>query len=239
MKKLYITFLLASTGLFAQGSLCTDPIIISSLPYSVTDDTANYLDSYDPQTDTHPTCSTTTNGNYYHGGNDVIYSFTATTSTFIKVEIPTAIGWTGMFIYTDCANIGIEYAACATGTSVGPRTINNFAVVAGQTYFIFISSWPAPQTVAYSLNVTDLNLATDGFEKTKGITIYPNPASDRLFFKTNLAIKNATVYLVNGQRINLNVLDNEASIASLQSGLYIIEMTTSNGEIVREKFVKK
>lgn len=239
MKKLYITFLLASTGLFAQGSLCSDPIIIASLPYSVTDDTANYLDSYDPQTDTHPACSTTSNGNYYHGGNDVIYAYTATATTLIKVEIPAAIGWTGMFIYTDCANIGIQYAACATGVSAGARTINDFPVVAGQTYFIYISSWPAPQTVAYSLNVTDVNLATDTFNQTKGITIYPNPASDHLFFDTNMAIKNVVVYAVHGQRITLNLSNNEVAIGNLQSGMYIIEMTTATGEIVREKFVKK
>ena len=239
MKKLYITFLLASTGLFAQGSLCSDPIIIASLPYSVTDDTANYLDSYDPQTTNHPTCSTTTSGNYYHGGNDVIYSFTATTTTIIKVEIPAAIAWTGMFIYADCADIGVTYAACATSPSAGLRTINNFPVVAGQTYFIYISSWPAPQTVAYSLNVTDLNLATNAFDQIKGITIYPNPASDRLFFETNVAIKNVVVYSVNGQRINLNISNNEVAIDNLQSGMYVIEMTTENGEIVREKFVKK
>src|SRR5690606_10516980 len=200
MRKLYF-ILLASMGAFAQGSLCTDPIVIPSLPYTASDDTANYLDSYDPQTVSSPSCVSTTFGNQYHSGNDVIYAYTPTTSGTIKVEIPSALGWTGMFIYTDCANIGISYAACATGTLTGPRTINNFAVTAGQTYYIYISSWEAPQTVPYTLNVTSLTLSADDYQQQREVRLYPNPVSNNVKIETALSIAQATVYNANGQRL--------------------------------------
>lgn len=137
------------------GTTCEDPIVIASLPFTTTDNTANYADVYNPQTATNPVCAGGTNGNYYHGGNDVVYSFTPTTDTSVNFRLPSVVGWTGMFIYTDCANIGIQYAACSTSSAGGNREINDFVVTAGQTYYILISSWPDPQTFAYTLNVTE------------------------------------------------------------------------------------
>lgn len=237
MKKLYFLFLMATCGMFAQGSLCDDPIVIASLPFSTTDDTANYLDSYDPQTTTHPACSTTLYGNYYHSGNDVIYSYTPAADGAIKVEIPAALAWTGMFIYTDCASIGVNYAACATNPGAGVRTIDNFAVIAGQTYFIYISSWASPQTVTYTLNVTDAALAVNQFETKQGIVVYPNPASAILHVATDAAIKATAIYNVNGQRLEARLSDNEIAIDHLQPGFYILELTTSEGTVFKN-FVK-
>lgn len=239
MKKLYLLLLMASTGMSAQGSLCTDPIVVSALPYTTTDDTANYLDSYDPPTASSPTCSMTVYGNQYHTGNDVIYSYTSAVDGLIKAEIPAALAWTGMFIYTDCANIGINYAACATGPSAGARTINNFAVTAGQTIYIYISSWETPQTVAYTLNITDASLNTENFEQKQAVTVYPNPASDVLRVASKTKLIQATIYNTNGQRFNARLsADNEIAIDHLQSGFYMLEVANDEGTTIRTKFVK-
>ncbi len=148
-------FCLITPAMSQTGSTCEDPIVITSLPYTVSDDTANYGDNYNPSTDSSPQCSTTTYGNNYHGGNDVVYSYTATANTTINVRLQGVVGWTAIFIYSDCANIGIEYEACSTATTAGNREINNFTVTAGETYYFLASSWPAPQTFTYTLNVTD------------------------------------------------------------------------------------
>lgn len=238
MKKLYFFLLLASIGANAQGSLCTDPIVIGSLPYTTTDDTANYLDSYDPQTTTHPECATTVYGNYYHGGNDVIYSYTPAVSGTIKVEIPAGLAWTGMFIYTDCASIGVSYAACATSPSAGTRTIDNFTVTGGVTYYIYISSWPAPQTVAYTLNVTNLTMGVGEIPQSKDILLYPNPVTENVFIESPFAFKEATVYNINGQRLEVQLAGNEIKSGHLQSGFYILELVTDEGFIVKKNFIK-
>jgi hypothetical protein len=239
MKKLYLLFIFISIGVNAQGSLCTDPIVIASLPYTTTDNTANYVDNYDPQTDTSPECAATPYGNEYHSGNDVIYAYTAQNSGTIKAEIPAALAWTGMFIYNDCADIGVTYAACATGPSNGIRTISDFAVTAGITYYIYISSWSTPQTVAYTLNVTQQTLGTDDVYQNRNIILFPNPVNDMLFLDTSLAIKKIRVYNVNGQQMEVRLSgNNEVPTGHLQSGFYILELTTDEGAKMYKKFVK-
>jgi hypothetical protein len=239
MKKIYlVTVFIAAFASAQPGSSCSEPIVIGSLPFTTSDDTANYPDWIDPQTTTHPSCATTTFGNYYHGGNDVIYAYTAGSSGTIKVEIPAAIGWTGLFIYNDCADIGIAYAACATSTSDGPRTINNFAVTAGQTYYIFISSWPAPQTVAYTLNVTQLTLGLEDVAAESGIVVYPNPVKDRLFVRSGVALSSASVINASGQRVAAMLTGDEIVVENLTPGFYIVELKTDDGTAVRRRFVK-
>lgn len=241
MKRNYMLFLLCATLGFAQtGSLCNDPIVISSLPFAVSDNTANFGDNYDPQTTTHPTCATTTFGNYYHGGNDVIYAYTPSVNQTLKIEIPNALGWTGMFVYTNCANIGVQYAACATGVSAGARTINNFSVTAGQTYYIYISSWPSPQTVTYTLNVTEVALSTNDLSSTLEQTLlYPNPTGNTLHIKSELPLEKVILYHSNGQQIGaFPLIDNAIDVTPLPTGLYWVELITTEQQKTVKRFVK-
>lgn len=241
MKKFYLlTSLLIGFYSFSQvGTLCTDPIVISTLPYTTTDNTANYADNYDPQTGTSPACVSTTFGNFYHGGNDVIYSWTAPSDGSIKIEIPNAVAWTGMFVYTDCANIGVNYAACATSPTAKTLTIDNFAVISGQKYYIYISSWPSPQTVPYTLKVTAINLATENSVKVNGSAIYPNPAGKELNFRTENPVHSATIYDMSGKVLHkMNVSDGKISVEDLKPGSYIIEYTDRAGVTATKKFIK-
>ena len=51
MKRLYLLIILISGGMYAQlGSFCNDPIVVATLPYTTSDNTANYGDNYDPPT---------------------------------------------------------------------------------------------------------------------------------------------------------------------------------------------
>lgn len=152
---MFLIFLL--TGNFGHsqtGTTCANPIVVSALPYTTTDDTADYADNYDPSTDSGPECSGS-NGNNYHGGNDVIYSFTPSEDTSINISMPDVVAWTGMFVYTDCNDIGVDYAACSVGSGAGDREINHFLVEGGQTYYILLSTYPDPQTFEYTLNITE------------------------------------------------------------------------------------
>src|SRR5690606_22619070 len=110
--------------------------------------------------------------------------YTAQASGTVKFEMANVVGWTAMFIYLDCADIGISYAGCAVGTSAGTRIINDFPVTAGETYYIFISSWPAPQTFSYTLNVTQVTLDTPAVEQTASLALYPNPASETIYLES-------------------------------------------------------
>lgn len=248
MKKIFFLFSAFSLSFISGqvGTICTNPIVISSLPYTTTDDTANYADNYDPDENNNPPCSGSADdfGNFYHGGNDVIYSYTPTSSGTIKIEIPgsAAIGWTGMFVYTSCADIGINYAACEGNTDDGDAlTIDNFAVTAGQTYYILISSWPDPQTVSYTLNVTSLTLGVHDAELSKKQTsVYPNPVGKDLNFKSPKDIVSATIYTMEGKKIKSDkVYSNSISVDGLSTGSYIIEFTDKSGNVSTKVFIKK
>ena len=79
------------------------------------------------------------------------------TDTSIDIELLNLTdNWAGVFIYTDCADIGNQ---CATGAVNGFSSadilIDNFIVTGGQTYYIVVSTWPAPQSTGFTLNITE------------------------------------------------------------------------------------
>ncbi|WP_456438671.1 choice-of-anchor L domain-containing protein, partial [Psychroserpens sp.] len=135
------------------GEVCESSIVVTTpLPYITTDDTSNYGDDYDgaPGTD----CGS---NNGYLNGDDVVYAYTPTIDTSIDIELSNlSDNYTGVFVYTDCANIGTQ---CETGATNGFATddllIDNFSVLGGQTYYIVISTWATPQSVGYTLTITE------------------------------------------------------------------------------------
>ena len=138
------------------GNVCENPIIISSLPYNSTDNTSNYADDYSGGQGTN--CGSNTQ--FYLDGDDVVYKYTANTSGFINVTLtPNSSSdiYSGIFIYGSCSDIGNNcLAGVANGTS-NVRTISQFPVTNGESYYILISSYPSPQSIAYTL---DVELAT-------------------------------------------------------------------------------
>ncbi len=241
MIKFYFLLLFIPIGIFAQvGTLCSDPIVIASLPYTTTDNTGNYADNFDPPTSTPIACGASTSGNYYLGGNDVVYSFTPSVNSIIKVDFPGSVGWTGLFVYTDCSDIGSTPYACNCNSSAGNRTIDNLTVNAGQIYYIVISSWSAPQTINYTLNITLISLAVEDFKFENSISLYPNPAEKELFFETTHEIRSAKIFNINGQLIStVNVPNNKILVEQLSQGLYFVELENNGGLKSKHKFIKR
>jgi len=135
------------------GEVCENPIIIDPiLPYTTTDNTSNYLDDYNgvPGAD----CGS---GNGYLNGDDVVYAYTPTADTSIDIELTDITdGYTGIFVYTDCSNIGTQCESGALNSfPLDDLLIDNFTVLNGQTYYIVISTWATPQTTGYNLTITE------------------------------------------------------------------------------------
>jgi len=133
------------------GSTCADPIIVT-LPYTTTDNTASYEDTNYEGSPGATGCGTTSS---YLGGNNVVYAYTATSDTTIKINLTSTDTWKGMFVYNNCADIGQVCAAGASTSGTGALNIDPFPVVSGQTYYIVLGTWPAPDTMAYTLNITE------------------------------------------------------------------------------------
>jgi len=240
MKKLYYSLLFVSFGIFAQtGSLCTSPIVITGLPYSTTDNTSNYGDNYDPPTSASIACGSGTAGNNYFIGNDVVYSYTAPATGTISLQMPSSVAWTGLFVFTSCAGIGSAPYACNCSSAAGTRAINNMPVTAGETYYIVISSWASPQTIPYTLNITGSALEIIEVAQPKSLKLYPNPVTNILNLEIDATVKTATVITVNGQRIDVKLsADNQINVENLQTGFYILEVTTEDGNRIHKNFIK-
>ena len=136
------------------GSMADDPIIIDSIPYSTSDDTINYGDDY-----TNSATGCDGSGSYL-GGDDVVYLYTATADTTLNVAFTPEGTWSGIYVFANKEDIGVNCWIVNSTNSAAIASSFELAVVTGQTYYFVISTYPSPQNVAYSLNITELLCAT-------------------------------------------------------------------------------
>ncbi|MCS7029208.1 MAG: hypothetical protein NZ519_10650, partial [Bacteroidia bacterium] len=92
------------------------------------------------------------NGNYY-GGEDVVWVFTPTAPGDVIITLTSSGTWTGLMLYQGCPmNCGTCVASAQS--SSGNKTLC-VSVVAGQTYYLILDSWPSPTCNPYSnLSIT-------------------------------------------------------------------------------------
>ncbi len=91
----------------------------------------------------------------YLGGQDVIYTFTPSTSGQISITFSTSGSSAAAMLYSGCPNAGGTCAGNVTGISSFSGNQTFCAnVVAGSPYFLIIDSWPAPACNGYNVNIT-------------------------------------------------------------------------------------
>jgi polyhydroxybutyrate depolymerase len=72
----------------------------------------------------------------------------------------------------------------------------------------------------------------------ENIEFFPNPAADKIFIKHYHTLRNISVFNINGQEMmNLRKFDELLDISHLTTGLYIIQFTTLDGKISKDKLV--
>ncbi|WP_397362510.1 T9SS type A sorting domain-containing protein [Olleya sp. R77988] len=130
------------------GALCTDPLIVSSIPYNDVNNTNGFGDDYDGSPGS-TGCGTT---DTFLNGDDVVYAYTATADTQISIDLDAIAAYSGVFVYTDCTDIGTACIAGASDDTANIREID-LVVTNGTTYYIVISTFPQPQTTTYTLDI--------------------------------------------------------------------------------------
>lgn len=81
-----------------------------------------------------------------------------------------------------------------------------------------------------------LNLETNN--TFSSFEIYPNPANENIFIKTENSVQSYILFDVSGRVVQSDKMDeNKISIADLPDGIYIAEIYLENGSIVKKKFV--
>jgi hypothetical protein len=88
-------------------------------------------------------------------------------------------------------------------------------------------------------NYVFINVGIEGYDMSKFISIYPNPAYDHLIILYPKMGVIAQIYDTKGALVcNENVVRNSVDIHSLAAGMYFIKLITEEGSVVK-KFVKE
>ena len=131
------------------GDDCSNPIIVNTLPYNTADDTVNYTNGFG---NGDSPCS-----NFYMSGNDVVYTYTPSADASINFELSGLSGtYSGIHVLDGCPTDAMTTCLGFAGDgSSADRAVENISVVNGATYYIIISTWAAPNSVAYTLDITE------------------------------------------------------------------------------------
>jgi len=134
---------------FPYGTVCADPIDVLTLPYETDSNTGNFQNFITASQGTN--CGTTPANTNYLAGNDVIYRFVAPTAGFISITLTPGAARSSVFVYNECADISVTCLAGVANTNSDTRIINDFPVVAGEDYYIVVSSASQTPTFPYNL----------------------------------------------------------------------------------------
>jgi len=131
------------------GDDCTNPIVINALPYNTTDDTVNYSNFFGNG-------DSVCNADYL-SGNDVVYTYTPSADVNINLDLTELTAtWSAIHLLDGCPTD--EATACVgfVGSSgSADRGIEAVDVLGGTTYYIVISTFASPNSVGYTLDITE------------------------------------------------------------------------------------
>lgn len=187
------------------GSTCQDPLLVDTLPYNATGNTSDYFDTLYEGSPGASGCGSTSE---YLGGNDAVYAYTATFDGTITIRMTPTATWSGIFVYDSCENIGVNCLAGVANSATTVREIPEFEVINGQTYYIVISTYPSPQTTAYTLNITEDTCVNP----TATYTVVSDCANGQQF----LVDVNVTDL---GSATSLTISDNQGSVTQQASAI--------------------
>ena len=100
----------------------------------------------------------------------------------------------------------------------------------------------------YAFNSTDNKviilkdpaLGLSEVEVKSKLSIYPNPTSDYLYIKSDVAINEIQILDLNGRIINnASIVDNRVYLGSIANGIYLVKILDADGNSTTEKIIKK
>lgn len=92
-------------------------------------------------------------GSSYMNGDDIVIAYTPTTTECVSFTLSNTDTWVGIFLTDDCPNAGGVTCLASNTNSAGNPSISGFNVTAGTTYYLTVSTFPAPQCTDFDLNI--------------------------------------------------------------------------------------
>ena len=71
------------------------------------------------------------------------------------------------------------------------------------------------------------------------LALYPNPAASTVTVKLKNAAQSAAVIDARGSRSPLPLAGESVRVDGLTTGVYLLEVQTTNGQVLRQRFVKE
>ncbi|PKP04735.1 MAG: hypothetical protein CVU11_03220 [Bacteroidetes bacterium HGW-Bacteroidetes-6] len=90
----------------------------------------------------------------YYTGEDIVYTFTPSTSGSVTIDLTSTGTWTGLMLYNGCPILGQGGACVAYAQSSTGNKSMCVGVTAGVTYYLIIDSYASPTCNPYTLNIS-------------------------------------------------------------------------------------
>lgn len=128
----------------------------------------------------------------------------------------------------------------AAGDIIYDRSVDISSVDGQASVFVVFRHYDV--TDMFAMFVDDITVtaeATSGInESVIATSVYPNPANDVLNIVVNEEIANVSITTLDGKVVATSTTSS-VNVAELTTGMYIYEVTTSNGNVSRDTFMKK
>ncbi len=164
------------------GGLGTGVVNVASLPFSQTGQTTCGQINNLTAANIPVICGSSS----YYGGEDVVYTFTPTSSGLTNINVTSSGSWVGIMLYSGCP---FNTGACVANAqgSAGNQSICA-TVSAGQTYYLIIDSWPAPTCNPFNISISAPSACSGSIPST---TAAASPTSACGTLITNLSLSPA------------------------------------------------
>ena len=89
----------------------------------------------------------------------------------------------------------------------------------------------------FSVQLEDNSLGFSSFESSSELMLFPNPAKDYLFIKSDLMIQNVNLYNVLGDLVLEKKQTDQIYVGQFSKGLYFVKVEFENGNAITDKFI--
>ncbi|MDF2453432.1 MAG: hypothetical protein K0S26_2936, partial [Bacteroidota bacterium] len=131
-----------------QGGGCGCPVSVT-LPYSSTGQTTCGQGNDITSTNVNAVNGSTS----YYTGEDVVYTFTASATGLITVDLSSSGSFTGLMLYRGCPTAGGTATVANAQSSTGNKNLCA-SVTAGQVYYLILDSYASPTCNPYDISIS-------------------------------------------------------------------------------------
>lgn len=179
------------------------------------------------------------NGTILVTANNACGSSSPAALTVSSISVNTAVQQSGLTLTATTPGASYQWINCTLGNQIiTGQTNQNFTPSVPGNYAVIITQNGCVDTSS-CFNLT--TVATQNLTHDRLVTIYPNPSTGDVFFKTDgilpLMPARINIYNLNGQCVyqtKITSFNEGIDLRALQAGLYYVKWNTVRGDIIKK-----